>query len=134
MKALENKYTWELVDKPKGKKIVGCKWIFTIKYKALGSLERYKVRLVAKGYTQTYGIDYQETFAPVANMNTIRILLSLAAHYNCSTLQYDVKNVFLHVELEEEIFMEITQVFEGCKDNKVCKLRKALYMLKQSHG
>lgn len=77
MKALEKNKTREAISKPKDKKLVGCKWVFTIKYKSDGTLERYKTRLVAKGYTQTYGIDYQETFSRVAKMNTVRILISL---------------------------------------------------------
>ena len=86
MSALEKNKTWEIVERPKGKNIVDCKWIFTLKYKVDGSLERHKATLVAKGYTQTYGVDYQETSAPVAKMNIVRILLSLATHYNWQLL------------------------------------------------
>ena len=84
--------TWGIVDLPMGKKTVGCIWVFTSKFRADGKLERYKARLVAKGYTQTPGIDYHEPFAPVAKMNTIRILFSLATNLNWPLQQFDVKN------------------------------------------
>ncbi|RVW16154.1 Retrovirus-related Pol polyprotein from transposon RE1 [Vitis vinifera] len=79
---------------------MGCKWVFTVKYKADGTVERYKDRLVAKRFTQTYGIDYTEAFAPIAKLNTIRVLLSLAANLAWPLHQFDIKNVFLNGELE----------------------------------
>ena len=90
MRALIQNDTWEIIDLPKGKKSVGCRWIFTLKYNADGTLDRHKARLVARSYTQTYGIDYQETFAPVAKLNTIRIMISLAVNLDWPLLQYDI--------------------------------------------
>lgn len=95
-------------------------------------LERYKARLVAKGYKQTYGEDYQEIFALLAKMNTMKVLLSLAANFNWDLQHFDEKNAFLHGNLEVEIYMEILPGFRGeIKRNKVCKLKKAFYELNQ---
>jgi len=111
MEALQKNNTWKLIPQPEGKKIIGCKWVFSIKYKADGSIDRYKTRLVAKGFTQTYDIDYVETFFPIAKLNTIRVLLSLVANLDWPLLQLDVKNVFLHGDLEEKVYMDIPPGF-----------------------
>lgn len=81
-------------------KTVGCRWVYTIKYKPDMSIERYKAKLVAKGYTQTYEIDYSETLSPVAKIDTIRVLLSIATNKDWSLRQFDLKNMFLHKDLK----------------------------------
>jgi hypothetical protein len=118
-------HTWDLVVR-KHQKTIGCRWIFKIK-----SDGRYKSRLVAQGYTQEHGIDYFETFAPVARLSTIRIMLALAAKYGLHIQQMDVQTAFLYGELEEECYMEQPPGFiEGT--NLICRLRKSIYGLKQA--
>lgn len=133
MEALEKNHTWELVPLPYGKKTVGCRWIYTVKHHPDGSIERYKARLVAKGFTQKYGVDYEETFAPVAKINTIRVLLSLAANFDCPLQHFDVKNAFLHGDLNEEVYMDLPPGYGTADGTRVvCRLWKFLYGLKQS--
>ena len=84
MRTLEKTGTWETVELPVGKKTMGCKWVFTTKFKPDGSLDRYKAQLVAKGYTQTYRIDYLESFTPVAKLNSVRVLLSIVVNLDRS--------------------------------------------------
>ena len=95
MQALIKNLTWEVVNMSRGIKPIGCRWVFNIKYNLDGEIERYNPRLEAKGYTQTYGLDYEKTFTRVAKMNTIRILLSLAIYLDWKLRQYDIKNAFL---------------------------------------
>ncbi|MCO5603072.1 hypothetical protein L7F22_057216 [Adiantum nelumboides] len=106
MDALYGNETWELVPLPKGKKPIGCRWVYKVKHDSDGSVSRYKARLVAKGYAQTYGIDYEEMFAPVAKMATIRVIIAVAAAKGWILHQMDVKNVFLHGDLQEQVYME----------------------------
>ena len=105
-----------------------------MKYKAYGTIEHFKARMVGKGYTQTYGLDYTETFAPVAKINTVRVLLSLVANLDWPLQQFDVKNAFLHGELSEEVYMDLPPrcIIPEVHCWKVCRLKKSLYRLKQS--
>ncbi|KAA0057215.1 dual specificity protein phosphatase 12-like [Cucumis melo var. makuwa] len=105
IQALEKNKTSEICGIPKGHKLVGCKWVYTLKYKADGTLDGHKVRLVAKGCTQTYGVDFSETFSPTAKLNTVRVLLSVAVNKDWTLYQLDVKNVFLNGGLVEEVYM-----------------------------
>lgn len=99
--ALKKNGTWEKCYLPKGKQVVGWRWVFSIKYQDDGTIERFKARLVAKGYTQTYDINYTETFSPVVKIDTIMILFSIAVNKGWPLHQFDVKNTFLHGEIRE---------------------------------
>ena len=110
MESLNKNKTWEYSELPKGKKLIGCKWVFR-KKEAVSEKEeeRFKARLVAKGYSQRHGIDYDEVFLVVVRHTSIRVVLALVAHQNLELEQLDVKTAFLHGNLEEEIFMEQTR-------------------------
>ncbi|RVW51817.1 Retrovirus-related Pol polyprotein from transposon TNT 1-94 [Vitis vinifera] len=131
--ALEDNHTWKLVDLPQGKKVVGCKWVFAVKVNPDGSVARLKARLVARGYAQTYGVDYSYTFSPVAKLNSVQLFISIAASQHWMIRQLDIKNAFLHGDLEEEVYLEQPPGFVAQGEyGKVCRLKKALYGLKQS--
>jgi len=133
MESIEKNMTWELTDLPKGVKPIGVKWIFKNKFKETGEIDKFKARLVAKGYVQQYGVDYTEVFAPVARLDTIRLILAIAAQYSWNVFQLDVKSAFLHSELKEEIYVQQPNGFvKKGEEEKVYKLKKALYGLKQA--
>ncbi|WJZ95511.1 hypothetical protein VitviT2T_014278 [Vitis vinifera] len=131
--ALMSNKTWVLVPPPPNQNIIGCRWVYKLKYKLDGTVEHYKARLVAKGFHQTPGFDYFETFSHVVKPTTIRVVLSLALCKNWSIRQLDVHNAFLNGDLSEQVFMtQPPGSVDPSKPNFVCKLTKALYGLKQA--
>ncbi|GJR70550.1 retrotransposon protein, putative, ty1-copia subclass [Tanacetum coccineum] len=131
MDSLRKNKTWELVDPPAGQKLVSSKWLYKIKEGIKGVQKpRYKARLVARGFTQRAGIDYNEVFSPVVRHTSIRVILALTACKDYELEQLDVKTAFLHGNLEEVIYMRQPPGYE--QGNKVCLLKKSLYGLKQS--
>ncbi|KAJ4723712.1 Retrovirus-related Pol polyprotein from transposon TNT 1-94 [Melia azedarach] len=134
MESLHKNQTWELTKRPRDRKIVTCKWVYK-KKEGETSVEgiKYKVRVVARGFTQREGVDYNEIFLPVVRHTSIRVLLAIVAHQDLELEQLDVKTAFLHRELEEEIYMTQPDGFQvPGKEDYVCKLKKSLYGLKQS--
>ena len=129
----ERNQVWELVPKPEHQSIIGTKWVFRNKLDESGVVVRNKARLVAQGYNQEEEIDFDETFAPVARLESIRMLLAFACHKNFTLYQMDVKSIFLNGYIMEEVYVKQPPGFENKKyPNHVYKLRKALYGLKQA--
>ncbi|KAL0313353.1 UNVERIFIED_CONTAM: Retrovirus-related Pol polyprotein from transposon TNT 1-94 [Sesamum radiatum] len=133
IKSIEKNKTWTLTELPVGTKKIGVKWVYKTKYNENGKIDKYKARLVAKGYSQQHGIDYTEVFAPVARMDTVRMIIALAAQKDWKIFQLDVKSAFLHGELREDVYVEQPRGYEKKEsEHLVYKLHKALYGLKQA--
>lgn len=134
LSALEENNTWTVTELPPGKKALNSKWVFRVKSDAYGNVEKYKARLVIKGCSQKAGVDYSETYAPVASLVTVRTLLSVINHNGLFAEQLDVKNAFLHGTVKEEIYMKLPDGLDDdhTKNPLVCKLNKTLYGLKQA--
>ena len=132
LQVLHENHTWDIVSCPPTVIPIGSKWVFSIKLRSNGSLDRYKARLVALGNKQEYGVDYEETFAHVAKMTSVRTILAIAASKSWPLHQMDVKNVFLHGDLKEEIYMKLPFGMTTPSPDDVCKLRRSLYRLKQA--
>lgn len=106
MRSIEKNNTWDLMEFPKGAKKIGVKWVYKTKLNEQGEVQKYKARLVAKGYAQEYGVDYKEVYAPVARMDTVRMILALAAQRGWCVFQLDVKSAFLHGKIAENVYVE----------------------------
>ncbi|GJU70088.1 retrotransposon protein, putative, ty1-copia subclass [Tanacetum coccineum] len=133
MKSIKDNQVWNLVDLPPNCKTVGSKWLFKKKTDMDSNIHTYKAHLVAKGFTQTYGVDYEETFSPVADIKAIRILIAIAAYYDYEIWQMDVKTAFLNGHLNKDVYMVQPEGFVNPKHpRRVCKLQRSIYGLKQA--
>ena len=131
--SLHDHNVWELVELPEGRKPVGSKWVFKLKTNADGSVERCKARLVAQGYSQKEGFDYDETFSPVVRPESVCSVIALACKEGLKLHQMNITTAFLNGDLEETIYMKQPEGFvtEG-QEHLVCRLKKSLYKLKRS--
>jgi hypothetical protein len=131
--ALLKNQTWHLVPPKSRVNVIDYKWVYKIKRKSDGSIDRYKTWLVAKGFKQRYGIDYDDTFSPVVKATTIQVVLSITVSKGWSLRQLDAQNVFLHSVLEEEVYMKQPPGYEDKQyPDYVYHLKKAIYGLKQA--
>ena len=123
--------TWELVTKPSGVRALPGKWVFKLKLKADGTIERYKARWVVKGFKQQEGVDFNDTFASTPSLKSFRMLLALAAKYKLELKHFDVPSAFLNGQLSEDIYVQQPTGFND-GSGRVCRLRRSLYGLKQA--
>ena len=124
--------TWDLVDEPKNRRALPYKWVYRLKETSDSTTPKYKPRLVAKGFREEYGVDFDEIFSPVVKI-TLRFMLGVVAADNLELIQLDVKTAFLHGDLKEEIYMEQPKGFVATgQEHLVCRFRKSLYGLKQA--
>ena len=132
---------WDLVDLPDGCRLdlpdgcrlIGCKWVFKTKRDSIGQMERYKIRLVAKGYSQRECINYKETFSLISTKESFRVIMAIVAYFDLKLYQMDVRTTFLNGDLSEDVYMIQPFGFEVARnENMVCKLRKSIYSLKQA--
>jgi len=131
MNFMQSNGVWNLVELSNGAKAIGCKWVFKTKRDLLGNIERYKTRLVAKGFIQKEGIDYTQTFSPISKKDSLHIILALVAHFDLELQQMEVKTTFLNGDLEEEVYMKQLEGFScSSGEHLVCKLNKSIYGLK----
>ena len=135
LNSLVTNSTWKVVERPENCNIIGCKWVFKTKYDQSGRIERWKARLVAQGFSQQYGIDYTETFAPTLRLDSLRVLLALATHFDWEIHQADVITAFLAADLDETIYMNVPKGLQlsrlpGNTKTPVCQLLKGLIWLK----
>jgi hypothetical protein len=131
--AVEKNCTWELADLPRGHSVITLKWVFKLKRDESGAIVKHKARLVARGFVQREGIDFDDTFAPVAGMESVRLLFALAAQEGWRVHHMDVKSAFLNGDLKEEVYVHQPPGFAiPGKEGKVLCLRKALYGLRQA--
>lgn len=130
LKALQKNETWDLVERSNSMHVMTNRWIFKRKYNSSNEIEKYKARLVVRGCSQIRGIDYTEVYSPVVRYESVRTVMAVAAAKNMKIVQFDVKTAFLHGYIAEDIYME--QPYGYKKDDRVCKLKKSLYGLKQA--
>jgi len=131
--ALDANHTWQITTLPLGKTVIGYRWVYKINHKSDRSIDRYKARLVAKEYTKLEGLDFIDTFAPVAKLTTLRLLLVVAASNDWILKQLDVNNAFLHRDLLEEVYMQPPPGLTLPSSNHVCKLQRSLIGLCQAN-